>query len=36
MQEKSVEKVPWGGQMEIAVADLFDFLSAAPIVETPS
>ena len=31
--EKRLEKVPWGGQMEIAVADLFDFLSAAPIVE---
>ncbi len=34
--EKRLEKVPWGGQMEIAVADLFDFLSAAPVVEPTS
>ena len=28
-----IEKVPWGGAQEIQVADLIDFLSAAPEVK---
>jgi hypothetical protein len=33
--EKLVSAVPWGGLDMIAVAALYDFLSAAPVVEEP-
>ena len=31
--EKLIGAVPWGGAQKVAVADLYDFLSAAPVAE---